>query len=158
MSTHNGNNNSIQPYSQRDYIRQEIEQSLAALISDWEAEYKVAIHEVEIERDNRNERGRYNDLSCYPGLDKPHAPIARVRITIAEGPLVSATMRPVEEEPEPESTEPPETIEEAELRLARQAFEDEDQGLDMEMEIASISEPELVKTHQEAHSYGGRYA
>src|SRR5215831_14144140 len=114
MSTHNNNgngNNSIQPYTQRDYIRQEIEQSLAALISDWEAEYKVAIHQVEIERDNRNERGRYNDLSCYPGLDKPHAPIARVRITIAEGPLVSATMRPAEELYLIDATATPETIE-----------------------------------------------
>jgi len=140
----------VRSYSRRDYLRQDLEQSLAALIADFEAQHNIAVYSMEIERDDRDEAGSCTSLKRYPLRQDPHAPLTRVRVAFAQGQLVSATMD-VEEavEPEPtDSTEPAETIEEECLRLAQEA--------DL---AAGVYESEgLVMTQSEALLYGGRYA
>lgn len=140
-----------QPLNQRDLDRQRIEQTLFQMIAAFEAGCGVAVNSVDLERESKSAYGRYDyaeGLSSYPMPKDPHGPLARIRVTFGEGPLVSTAARAIEEEPL-EPTEPAETIEEACLRLAKEADEGE-----AEVEIVL----EEVKTIQEAYLYGGRYA
>lgn len=144
-SAHNNNNNNSPkihpPISERDIVRQLLELELAGVIAAFEADERIAVHTVDIERLTRDERGGYVDLKTYPLREDPHAPVARVRVAFAEGPLVSATALAAIE-----SAEPPETIEEATLRLAREA------------DLVEEQEEAVLMTAREEFLYGGRYA
>lgn len=134
------------PLGRSDYSRQRLEQGLAALISDWEAENGVAVYSIELTRTSCDRDGKAI-LKSYPLKEDPQGPLARVEVVFAKGPLVS-TSRLIAEELEP----PAEAIEEKALRLAKEA------DLASAVELAEEAGLEPVRTEKEAYRYGGRYA
>jgi hypothetical protein len=117
MSEKKQNEHAHPPFGEMDYELALLQLKIAAMLVEFESQWRVAVHQISLRRRTDSAYGEKTGLSAFPYGNHPYGPLESVLVNLAKGKLVGADTE-YRREIASSNTEPPSDAEIAELMEA----------------------------------------